>query len=81
MISPETLSRLMTLSVEDISTILATSGYTGCFFESAEFCGLTKLGQFVYAITFFDEQGTGDLDAGKVYVSIDHNTEELSADF
>jgi len=81
MINTEKLKRFTALSTGDLSRILNDSGYTSCAFESARFEGIVKSGGFAYAVTFYDDYGTEELEPGTVFVYYDHDTGKLSADF
>ncbi len=81
MITAETLKGLMSFTTKDLAKILDTSGYSMCSFKTAEFLGMTNGGQFCYKVTYFDEAGTGEDEVGKVFVSLDHATGILTADF
>ncbi len=81
MITAETLRGLMSFTTKDLAKILDTSGYSMCSFETAEFLGMTNGGQFCYKVSYYDEAGTGDHETGKVFVSLDHSTGVLTADF
>lgn len=81
MINPDTLSKLTTLSPYDISQILDDSGYSMCSFDSARFQGITTSGDFCYTVRYYDEGDIGDMDTGAVFISYDHESEKLSAEF
>jgi hypothetical protein len=81
MITADTLIELINFTPKDLARVLDTSGYTMCAFETAKFLGITNGGQFCYKVTYFDEAGTGDHEVGKVFVSLDQSTGELTADF
>jgi hypothetical protein len=81
MIDPKTLTMLTTLKPRTLAGVLATSGYSGNSFETAAFMGINRDGKFVYLVTFFDEGGEGLVDTGKIFVSFDHATRVVSAEF
>jgi uncharacterized protein YprB with RNaseH-like and TPR domain len=76
MITVETLNRIMKYSAKDLSSELMRSGYSDCDFKSAEFVGITNGGQFAYKVIFFDEEGTGKDQAGKVFLTVSGDTIE-----
>ena len=75
------INKLMNLDRFDLSRILARSGYTGCTFEDARFLGLTESGDFCYLVEYYDDAGTGESQADKVYIRRDKATGEMVADF
>lgn len=81
MITVETLKALTSYKPKDLARVLATSGYTGASFKSAEFVGITNGGEFAYKVVFFDEEGTGKDEVGKVFVKYDHTSNRVSADY
>lgn len=81
MIHASQIQKMMTLGRQDLSRILARSGYTGCSFEDAKFLGLTETGDFCYLVEYYDDAGTGESQAGKVYVSWEKATGEMTAEF
>jgi hypothetical protein len=52
-----------------------------CSFKTAEFLGITNGEQFCYSVTYHDEAGTGEIETGKVFVSLDLATGNPVADF
>jgi hypothetical protein len=80
MILAQELSKLVTLDRNELSKILADSGYTGISFNSVKFLGLTNSGTFCYSVQYFDESGTGEVEIAKVYVN-KNTTGNLVADF
>lgn len=81
MLTAEKIQKLITLSPAGLSKALQRSGYSGCAFETSKFLGITNGGQFCYSATFFDESGTGEIESTKVFISYDHGTEAVVADF
>ena len=81
MITADTLKTLTQLERKGLAVFLANSGYTGCSFESAKLLGITNGGQFCYSVTYFDEAGTGETETGKVFLTYDHSTGAVTADF
>ena len=80
MILADTLKLLTTQTPTGLSQILKASGYTGCFFKSAVFLGITNGGEFCYKVTYHDDAGEGEA-VGKVFVKYDRNTHAITADF
>lgn len=70
LITNDTLNRAMNLDGYDLRCILWDSGYTGMSFKSAQYVGLTEKAEFVYDVTFHDEDGTGEIESGKVFVRV-----------
>ena len=81
MITAEKLESLTTLGPKSLAKILDKSGYSMCSFQTAKFVGITNAGQFCYLATWFDESGTGNLEKSKVFITYDHSTETMSAEF
>ena len=81
MITAEILKKLTSLGPKDLAVILFDSGYVGANFKSAKFLGLTNGNQFCYKITYFDDVGTGRHEQGKVFVTYNNNTDEITADY
>ena len=79
MILADELNKLVTLDRNQLSDILAHTGYFGIVFKSVKFLGLTNGGDFCYSATYFDESGTGE-ETCKVFVSKD-TTGKITADF
>lgn len=80
MILAETLKTLTTQTPAGLTQILKASGYTGCFFKSATFLGMTNGGEFCYKVTYHDDSGEGEA-VGKVFVKYDTATGYITADF
>ena len=80
MILADTLKMLTTQTPTGLTQILKASGYTGCFFKSAVFLGITNGGEFCYKVTYHDDNGEGEA-VGKVFVKYDQSTHALTADF
>lgn len=80
MILADTLKLLSTQTPTGLSQILKASGYTGCFFKSATFLGLTNGGEFCYKVVYHDENGEGDA-VGKVFVKYNTADHSITADF
>lgn len=80
MILANTLKMLTTQTPSGLTQILKHSGYTGCFFKSAEFIGITNGGQFCYKVTYHDDSGEGEA-VGKVFVSYNKANNSITADF
>ena len=68
MILAAEINKYATLDRYDLTSILARSGYMGMSFESVKFLGITDGGDFCYAVQYFDESGTGEVEVTKVYV-------------
>ena len=81
MITADTLKTLTSFTKSALARALATSGYTGASFESAEFVGITNGGQFCYKVTYFDDSGTGQVETGKVFLSYDPAQGRVTADY
>lgn len=80
MILADTLKLLTTQTPTGLSQILKHSGYTGCFFKSAKFLGITNGGEFCYSVTYHDDAGEGEA-VGKVYVKYNTADHAITADF
>lgn len=80
MILADTLKLLSTQTPTGLSQILKSSGYTGCFFKSAKFLGLTNGGDFCYQVTYHDDAGEGEA-IGKVFIKYDQANNSITADF
>ena len=80
MILADTLKLLTTQTPTGLTQILKASGYTGCFFKSATFLGMTNGGEFCYKVTYHDDAGTGE-EVGKVFVKYDTKNHAVTADF
>ena len=81
MILADTLKLLTTQTPTGLSQILKHSGYTGCFFKTATFLGMTNGGEFCYSVTFLDEEGMDEDAQGKVYVKYNTADHSITADF
>lgn len=83
MISPDNVKTLCTFGPKGLAVALANSGYTGHSFEDAKFLGINEDGDFAYKVTFYDEAGLEDdeLLATNVYLTYDHTTDSVKADF
>ena len=83
MISPDNVKTLSTFGPKALAHALANSGYQGHSFEDAKFLGINEDGDFAYKVTFYDEAGLGDdeLLATNVYLTYDHVTDSVKADF
>ena len=81
MILADTLKLLSTQTPTGLTQILKASGYTGCFFKSAKFLGLTNGGEFCYQVTFHDEEGMDEDAVGKVFVKYNTADHSITADF
>lgn len=83
MISPNNIKVLSDFGPKTIAVALANSGYPGHSFEDAEFKGINEDGDFVYKVTYYDEAGLGDDGtlATNVYLTYDHTTDSVKADF
>jgi hypothetical protein len=81
MITAETLTTLTTFTPRALERALALSGYTGALFKSAKFTGITNAGQFAYAVTFYDDAGTGELEKGSVFISYDSAAGKVKAEY
>lgn len=80
MILADTLKLLTTQTPTGLSQILKASGYTGCFFKSAKFLGMTNGGEFCYSVTYYDDAGEGEA-VGKVFVKYNTADHSITADF
>lgn len=81
MITAQRLKEYTSFSAENLALILDRSGYSMCSFKTAEFLGITNGEQFCYSVTYHDEAGTGEIETGKVFVSLDLATGNPVADF
>lgn len=83
MISPNNVKVLCDFGPKAIAHALANSGYDGHSFEDAVFLGINEDGDFAYKVTFYDEAGLEDeeLLATNVYLTYDHVTDSVKADF
>jgi len=80
MILANTLELLTTQTPAGLTQILKHSGYTGCFFKSAQFLGMTNGGEFCYSVTYHDDAGVGEAQ-GKVYVKYNTEDHSITADY
>lgn len=80
MITVDTLKTLTSLGPKGLAALLANSGYSNGSFKTATFLGITTGGQFCYKVTYQDEN-TGGVATGKVFVTYDHATGSATADF
>lgn len=80
MIMADTLKLLTTQTPTGLTQILKASGYTGCFFKSAVFLGITNGGEFCYKVTYYDDSGEGEA-VGKVFVKYNTQDQSITADF
>ena len=80
MITADTLKTLTSFGPKGLSVVLDNSGYSMCAFKAAEFLGITNGGQFCYKVTYYDDNGEGEA-VGKVFVTYDHATHSITADF
>lgn len=80
MILADTLKLLTTQTPTGLTQILKASGYTGCFFKSAVFLGITNGGEFCYKVTYYDDSGEGEA-VGKVFVKYNTQDQSITADF
>jgi hypothetical protein len=81
MLTADKVKILTTMGATSLKMTLASSGYTGCAFKSAQFLGITNSGQFCYKVTYFDDAGTGEDEVGKVFVAYDYVNDRITADF
>ena len=81
MILADTLKLLTTQTPTGLTQILKASGYTGCFFKSATFLGMTNGGDFCYQVTYHDDAGTGEIETGKVFLTYDPAAGKVTADY
>ena len=81
MIDPQAVTTLCTITAKGLSRVLANSGYTGMSFEDAVFAGINQDGKFVYEVQYYDDAGTGENETGYVFVSYNHETDAVTADF
>lgn len=83
MISPNNIKVLSDFGPKALAHALANSGYDGHSFEDAQFLGINEDGDFAYKVTFYDEAGIEDeeLLATNVYLTYDHTTDSVKADF
>lgn len=80
MILAETLKILTTMGPTSLSQLLKSSGYTGQFFKSAVFVGITNGGEFAYKVEYHDDSGTGRT-FDKVFVKYDQKDHTMTAGF
>ena len=80
MITADTLKTLTTLGPSGLSAFLFNSGYQGWQFKSTKFLGITNGGQFCYSMVYDDRDGLGE-QTGKVFLTYDHATNTVSADY
>lgn len=80
MLTAEKLKTLTELGPKGLAVFLAQSGYTGASFKTVKFIGLTNGGQLCYKVTYFDDAGTGE-ETGKVFISYDHASDRVTADY
>lgn len=80
MITADQLKTVTTLGPKGLAVVLDQSGYSMCAFKTATFLGITNGGQFCYRVTYYDENGLGE-EVGKVFVTFDHSTGGITADF
>ena len=81
MITADKVKTMTELGTKGIAVFLAKSGYTGAAFKSAKFLGITNGGQFCYSVTYYDDAGTGEVETDKVFISYDHETDSITADY
>jgi hypothetical protein len=81
MITADKLQTLITFTPKALAHALASNGYSGHSFESAEFVGISNGGEFVYKVKFYDEAGTGEIETAKVYLTYHHAGNYVTADF
>ncbi len=80
MILAETLKTLTAFTAPALSRAVISSGYTDAEFKTAEFLGITNGGQFCYKVTYYDEN-LGEDSQGKVFLTFDHSTGAVTADY
>ena len=80
MITADTLQTLTTFGPKGLAVLLADSGYSGASFKTIKFLGITNGGQFCYGVTYYDESGEGE-ETGKVFLTYDHATGSVSAEY
>ena len=81
MIDPNTIHTLSNLTRKGLAVVLADTGYSGCSFKHATFMGINPDGHFVYEVEYYDDMGTGEYLEGYVFVSYNHETGAVTADF
>lgn len=83
MLTADKIKILTEFGPKGIAATLAKSGYTGAAFKAAKFLGLTNGGEFCYEVTYYDDGGGPEetLEAGKVFLSYDPNTDTITADY
>lgn len=79
MLTAEKLTILTTCGPTMLAQILGASGYKDAKFKTAKFLGMTNGGQFCYTVTYKDEEG--DIATGKVFVTYDHASDTMLADY
>jgi hypothetical protein len=79
MITAEMLQHLITMDCRQLERLAAVSDYKGDRFASAEFVGITNGGEFCYACTFVDQDGS--LAKTKLFLSYDHGTQTTTLDY
>ena len=80
MITAQQLHTLSHFSAQGLREALYKSGYTGFQLRDPKFLGLTNGGQFCYSFQFDDGDGEG-LQTGKMFLTFDHATGKVSADY
>jgi hypothetical protein len=80
MLTAERLESLIKLDKNGLVKLLANAGYTGASFKSAQFIGITNGGQLCYQVVYYDDAGIGE-EVGKVFVTYDHVTNTIKADY
>lgn len=78
MITADRLRELMSLKAEGLTQLIQEQGYKGDRFTSAMFTGITNAGQFCYHCVYPVDDGT---DSTKVFLTIDHTTGKVTADY
>ena len=81
MITAEKLQTLINYSPKALAHALASNGYAGHSFETAEFVGITTDGNFCYKVKFYDDAGTGQVETARVYLTYHHNGNFVTVDF
>ena len=78
MITADKLTLLTNFPAVMLSDLAKAAGYKGPAFSSCKFLGITNGGQFCYLVVFPVKDGT---DSTKVFVTYNHATGKVSADY
>lgn len=78
MITAETLKTLTEFGPKGLTTLIQQAGYKEDAFTSCRFLGITNGGQFCYFAVYHVEGGT---DSTKVFLTYDHASGKVTADY